>query len=583
MAYLGLQPLTQSLATSQQFFSGDGVTQQFNLQQSVGRASDLVVTVNGNPSVPTTNYTASGGALVFTSPPSAGVNNISVTFLAGALNTINLTANVFVLGTNVAPSISGLGATTTGIYWPTTSSLGIVTSGQQAVLFSSTLAATSTSTGALQVKGGIGVSGAAYVGGVVYATSGTTSTGTTSGALVVTGGIGATGSMNLGGSMTISGGLTVAGSFNTTSTNSLVVNTPFLFLANTNVTNAVDIGVVGQYENSDLIVRYSGLYRTAADNRWRLFSNLITQPGTTITTNDGSYVYADLWLGNANITAITTSTNSLTGALVVGGGVGIGGALYTAGNINATTWLIATSGINSTGNILAATVTGGSGTFNTGLTLGGTLSSTGYVNTTSNISAAIANFGSIGTVGAITSTGLINTSANVSCANLQTFGGFISGLSALAPTGNGIVNLGSTSNWWSTIFGVAINAHYADLAENYVADTIYAPGTVVAFGGTAEVTESIVDMDPRVAGIISTNPAYLMNGGLAGPNVVAVALTGRVPTKVRGPIAKGDMMVSAGEGYARAEKLPQIGTVIGKALEDFNGDHGVIEVVVGRN
>jgi hypothetical protein len=52
---------------------------------------------------------------------------------------------------------------------------------------------------------------------------------------------------------------------------------------------------------------------------------------------------------------------------------------------------------------------------------------------------------------------------------------------------------------------------------------------------------------------------------------------------VRGPIAKGDMLVSAGEGYARAEQLPQIGTVIGKALEDFQGDHGVIEVVIGKN
>ena len=65
--------------------------------------------------------------------------------------------------------------------------------------------------------------------------------------------------------------------------------------------------------------------------------------------------------------------------------------------------------------------------------------------------------------------------------------------------------------------------------------------------------------------------------------MVAVALTGRVPTKVRGPISKGDLIVSAGEGYARAEGLPQVGTVIGKALENFNGDTGVIEVVVGKH
>jgi hypothetical protein len=74
-----------------------------------------------------------------------------------------------------------------------------------------------------------------------------------------------------------------------------------------------------------------------------------------------------------------------------------------------------------------------------------------------------------------------------------------------------------------------------------------------------------------------------MNGTQLGENIVAVALTGRVPTKVRGPIRKGDLIVSAGEGHARAENLPQVGTVIGKALEDFDGDSGVIEVVVGKH
>jgi hypothetical protein len=82
--------------------------------------------------------------------------------------------------------------------------------------------------------------------------------------------------------------------------------------------------------------------------------------------------------------------------------------------------------------------------------------------------------------------------------------------------------------------------------------------------------------------VVSTQPAYMMNDAIQGDHVITLALLGRVPCKVRGPISKGDMLVSAGEGYARAESLPQVGTVIGKALEDFNGDHGVIEVVVGR-
>ena len=63
---------------------------------------------------------------------------------------------------------------------------------------------------------------------------------------------------------------------------------------------------------------------------------------------------------------------------------------------------------------------------------------------------------------------------------------------------------------------------------------------------------------------------------------VYVALTGRVPCKVIGPVRKGDMMVSAGNGQARAEENPVLGSVIGKALENFDGVEGVIEVVVGR-
>jgi hypothetical protein len=73
-----------------------------------------------------------------------------------------------------------------------------------------------------------------------------------------------------------------------------------------------------------------------------------------------------------------------------------------------------------------------------------------------------------------------------------------------------------------------------------------------------------------------------MNGGLTGENVVAIALQGRTPCRLRGKISKGDMLISAGAGYARPDNSPQLGAVIGKALEDFDGLEGVIEVVVGR-
>ena len=110
---------------------------------------------------------------------------------------------------------------------------------------------------------------------------------------------------------------------------------------------------------------------------------------------------------------------------------------------------------------------------------------------------------------------------------------------------------------------------------------MYAPGTVLEFGGEYEVTLA-EDATTRVAGVVTTNPAYLMNKDCKGQNVVALALQGRVPCKVRGDIKKGDMLISGGNGYARRASSPQIGTVIGKALENFSGVDGVIEVAVGR-
>ena len=181
----------------------------------------------------------------------------------------------------------------------------------------------------------------------------------------------------------------------------------------------------------------------------------------------------------------------------------------------------------------------------------------------------------------IVTTSYVNVSVNGS--NVASFGA-----QGIMPTGNASGTLGSATVRWNNIFAVnggflSVNANYADLAEKYVADAAYAPGTVLMFGGDKEVTQCVHDLCTRVAGVVSTNPAYLMNSGLEGDHVVTLALTGRVPTRVRGPIQKGDLMVSAGDGHARAEGIPQVGTVIGKALEDFDGDAGVIEVVVGKH
>ena len=127
-----------------------------------------------------------------------------------------------------------------------------------------------------------------------------------------------------------------------------------------------------------------------------------------------------------------------------------------------------------------------------------------------------------------------------------------------------------------------INSSNSDLAEMYAADRQYAPGTVLSFGGSAEVTQASLDADPAVAGIVSTQPAYCMNLTINSDYPVALALMGRVPCLVQGPVSAGALMVAAGNGRARAESSPAMGTVIGKAVESFAGTTGMIEVVVGR-
>ena len=163
--------------------------------------------------------------------------------------------------------------------------------------------------------------------------------------------------------------------------------------------------------------------------------------------------------------------------------------------------------------------------------------------------------------------------------------GEISGPSVV-PHSSGVFNLGipnvKFNNIYGNIFhGVSTKAQYADLAEKYVSDGNYVPGTVVMFGGEFEVTIA-EEATTKVAGVVSTNPAYLMNSGLESTNIAVVALQGRVPVLVTGRIEKGDMLISAGNGYAMASKKPEIGSIIGKSLEDFEGGIGSIEMVVGR-
>lgn len=134
----------------------------------------------------------------------------------------------------------------------------------------------------------------------------------------------------------------------------------------------------------------------------------------------------------------------------------------------------------------------------------------------------------------------------------------------------------------NVVSAVATSAQYADLAEKYAADADYEPGTVVVFGGDAEITVTDHRNSAKVAGVISTDPAYMMNSEADG---LYVALRGRVPCKVIGKVQKGDVLITGTTpGYAEVSDQPHFvgaACIVGKAVEDKNSDGpGVVEIVV---
>ena len=292
------------------------------------------------------------------------------------------------------------------------------------------------------------------------------------------------------------------------------------------------------------------------------------------TANVGVWYNAGLSItGDLTVTGNATLTGNILGDRIQNGtslidiqsasgnaNISIGGTSNVA--VFATTGAYITGLISATGAITGAAITGSSITVSTGNITGGNLILSGAITDSGQLDiSTTASNGNI--VLTPNGTGNVNISSNI-----------------MPTSSNASANIGSATTYFNTIFGKATTAQYADLAENYLADADYAPGTVLDFDGTQEVTISTHDSSKRVAGVVSTNPAHLMNSTLDGAHVTAVALAGRVPTQVTGTIAKGDLMVSAGNGRARAEANPSTGTVIGKSLENFNGGEGTIEIVI---
>jgi hypothetical protein len=163
---------------------------------------------------------------------------------------------------------------------------------------------------------------------------------------------------------------------------------------------------------------------------------------------------------------------------------------------------------------------------------------------------------------------------------------------SILPSSANAISIGSSTLPFANVFatflrGTAITAQYADLAERFASDMSYPAGTVVALGGAKEITAAVEDLTEDVFGVVSTRAAFLMNGD-AGDDQThpAVAVQGRVPVRVTGQVRKGDRLVSAGSGLARAASRTEITAfnVIGRSLQDkMSAGEGTVEAIVKLN
>jgi hypothetical protein len=188
------------------------------------------------------------------------------------------------------------------------------------------------------------------------------------------------------------------------------------------------------------------------------------------------------------------------------------------------------------------------------------------------------------TFGNIATTGIVSATGNITGGNLSVSTGSVRVGNIVNTNANGVGNIGSSTTYFNRVFAQATTALYADVAERFAADTHYKPGTVVELGGAQEVTMAVDELSDNVFGVISTRAAFLMNGG-AGEDEThpPIAMTGRVPVRAVGMIRKGDRLVSAGNGLARAAAKGEATAfnVIGRALENkLSADEGTVEAIV---
>jgi len=564
MSYIGLNPQQTLLNTSTQFFSGNSVATQFNLNRSVASASDLDVIVGNVLKVPFTDYIAGNVVLIFTTPPASGSDNIAVTYRAGALNSLDLqAANAFGAGTVGAPSVYSVAANNSGLYWSDAQTVIVTTAGANRATFSANINASSSTTGALRVTGGAGITGNLYAGGQVVVGSTSNSTSITSGALLVAGGVGVVGNINVGGGLTCVGDFVVNGNFTTTGVDSLAVADPFIFLAANNPGDTFDTGLVAQYYDG-ANTRYNGLFRDVTDAKYKLFTNLLTEPTTVVDTTDPSFQLTDLVLANVS------ATGNVEAAFFTGNGSqlsGIAQLTTTIFNSNSAVNIPTINGniLSNVNNVNIVTVS------SSGLAVTGAISGSTTASITGNIVAGNVNAGNIiSAAGNITTvsgnvsagnaliTGLISAAGNIT-------GGNIIGTSAVS-TGGNVTGLNIKTNGFVSAAGDIFGANFnlsanlnvpldASVTGNVIAGNVLSSGIMSATGNI--LAPYFIGNGAALTGIDATSIQF------GNSNVRVVSSAGNVAVTVNGVanIAVFSPLGATIAGTTNAANLSATGTV----------------------
>jgi hypothetical protein len=309
------------------------------------------------------------------------------------------------------------------------------------------------------------------------------------------------------------------------------------------------------------------------------FANVITDTTGTVTHKVIELVVDSVVVGIMSGDATWTPLSAIPGFGNISSGIQLASNVTGIGGTTAPTfWGQGASGVNVAGNIV-----------------GGNITTAGLITATGNVSSGnLRSAGSITAVGNVLASGLASITGNITGGNILTAGlvsitGNITGGNLRVgnitnANGNGVGNIGNATGYFNTIFAQATSAQYADVAERFAADDLYAPGTVVELGGSAEITRSTTELSDSVFGVISTRAAYLMNSGAGSDSThPPVAMTGRVPVQCTGVVCKGDRLVSAGNGLARSAAVGEATAfnTIGRALADkSNPEIGTVEAIV---